>query len=215
MSGCQKKVTAREAVERGQRCSEQFSADLIGIDCLDTRDCQSGLTCCSFGDQLTHCAMSCLEHEACAPDRADACHAGSRCEESDSRSGGVCVVASPSVTCGAERCSGKKAGCRYDWPKRRGECVSLDAGGAWPESVIVTLKEGIALFRCTSPKDCAGERCCAGGPLPMTECSGECTSGIDVCDTVADCPVFVGPPVGCEADADGPPFFKTCRYAME
>jgi hypothetical protein len=49
----------------------------------------------------------------------------------------------------------------------------------------------------------------------MTECAGECTSGIDVCDTVADCPVFVGPPVGCEAAPEGPPFLKTCRYAMD
>jgi hypothetical protein len=37
-------------------------------------------------------------------------------------------------------------------------------------------------------------------------------SGIDVCDTVSDCPHFIGPPVGCEADPDVLPFLKTCRY---
>jgi hypothetical protein len=215
MSGCQKKVTASETAERGQRCSEQFAADYIGIDCLDTKDCPSGLTCCAVGDQITHCATSCMEHEACSLHRADACHAGSRCEASDTRSGGICLVASPSVRCGAERCGGTTAGCRYDWSKQRGDCVALGAGGAWPESVFATLTSSTALLQCTSPKDCGGERCCAGGPMPMTECSGECTSGIDVCDTVRDCPVFVGPPVGCKADAEGPPFLKTCRYAAQ
>jgi hypothetical protein len=215
MSGCQKKVTASEAAEREQRCSQQFSADYIGIDCLDTKDCQSGLTCCAFGDQITHCATSCVEHEACTPDRADACHAGSRCEPFGTRSGGVCLVASPGVRCGTERCGGSKAGCRYDSSKGRGDCVSVEADGGWSEGVIATLSSGVALLRCTSPKDCAGERCCAGGPLPMTECSGECTSGIDACDTVGDCPVFLGPPVGCEADPEGPPFLKTCRYATK
>jgi hypothetical protein len=46
----------------------------------------------------------------------------------------------------------------------------------------------------------------------MTECTGMCMSGIDVCETVRDCPVFLGPPTGCEAAPEGPAFLKTCSY---
>ena len=92
-----------------------------------------------------------------------------------------------------------------------GQCLALD-NGSWPSSVFEG-GDGFALLQCASPKDCGGERCCIGGPLAMTACAGSCTSGVDVCDSVADCPNFVGPPIGCEPDPDGPPFVKLCRYA--
>jgi hypothetical protein len=121
-------------------------------------------------------------------------------------------VGASGTACGDVRCSGKRAGCRYERSKRHGECVPLDQNGDWPESVMSSLGDDTALLRCASPKDCPGKRCCTGGPLPMTECTEECMSGIDVCDTVADCPVFIGAPTGCDADPAGPSFLKTCRY---
>ena len=60
-------------------------ADWIGIDCLTSADCQAGLRCCAFAE-LTHCAAECEESEACVPGLTESCHAGSRCEASDSRS---------------------------------------------------------------------------------------------------------------------------------
>jgi hypothetical protein len=137
---------------------------------------------------------------------------GSRCAASSSRSGGSCVVASPGTACGTLRCGADKPGCRYDRKQRRGECVAVGDAGDWSESVMSSLDDHTALLRCASPKDCAGERCCTGGPLPMTACAGSCMSGIDVCDTIADCPEFLGPPTGCEADPAHPQFLKTCRY---
>jgi hypothetical protein len=110
------------------------------------------------------------------------------------------------------RCSGDKPGCRWNRKKRRGECVAVSDTGAWPEGVMSSLDDHTALLRCASPKDCAGERCCTGGPLPMTYCGGSCMSGIDVCDTIADCPEFLGQPTGCDANPEHPPFLKTCRY---
>jgi hypothetical protein len=212
MTGCQKRLPPAEAAAFGQKCYGEFSADWLGIGCLSSQDCEAGTKCCAFGE-LTYCGASCEEHEACVPGQPETCHAGSRCEAAGYRSGGACFVASPSTACGKTRCGGDEAGCRYDWKKQRGECFALGPHRSWPESALSSLSDAIALMQCASPKDCAGERCCAGGPLPMTECSGQCMSGIDVCDTIADCPVFVGPPTGCDADPLGPPFLKTCRYA--
>lgn len=209
MTGCVKK-SEKPNPPNGQKCSgAEFTEDRIGIECLTSEDCGKGLRCCK-SSELTHCAAECDEHEACVPNRAGTCHAGSKCEASSARSGGECVVAEPGVTCGKVRCSGEKAGCRYDRKKKRGECIALLPGGNWPDAPAPGTD--VALMRCTSPKDCAGERCCTGGPMPMTDCSGQCMSGIDVCETVNDCPDFIGPPTGCTAAPEGPPFLKTCQY---
>lgn len=122
------------------------------------------------------------------------------------------MVAAPSVVCDGQRCSGAKPACHWQRGVRRGECVAVGPTGGRTEEVTNQLSERSVLMECASPKDCAGERCCAAGPLPMTSCSGSCTSGIDVCDSIRDCPNFIGPPIGCEAEPDGPPFLKTCRY---
>jgi hypothetical protein len=205
MTGCVKK--ALKPADKGHKCYGEFAEDWIGIECLTSEDCPRGLRCCDAGS-INHCSTECENHEVCVPGRAETCHAGSNCEKSGSRSGGDCVVASPGVKCGVTRCSGAKPACRYNQKKRRGECIALTADGGWPEG---SFEEGFTLMRCAGPADCAGERCC-GGPLPMTECTGMCVNGIDVCETVRDCPVFLGPPTGCEADPEGPAFLKTCQY---
>jgi hypothetical protein len=38
-----------------------------------------------------------------------------------------------------------------------------------------------------------------------------CMTGIWTCLTVADCPPFIGPPIGCDPH-EKVPFLKTCRY---
>jgi hypothetical protein len=119
------------------------------------------------------------------------------------------VVTNPSVECGGKRCSGDKPACRWRSDKRSAHCV---AENAYPEEDETEVGHS-PYMECASPRDCAGERCCASGPVPMVACDGACTSGIDVCDTIADCPVFLGPPIGCAADPKGAPFLKTCRYA--
>jgi hypothetical protein len=186
------------------------------VECLNSEDCSEDLRCCAAevaGTGLNRCAVECEAAEACTPGHKKTCHREARCEpNSSTRSGGYCAVASPSVVCGAQRCSGNTPGCRYDRKTGKGECVALSPGGGWPDDPAHPMSADLALLRCASPDDCAGERCCTGGPLPMTQCTGMCMSGIDVCDTVQDCPHFIGPPTGCEADPEGPPFLKTCRY---
>lgn len=209
MSGCVSK--AKRTGDSGFKCYGELAKDWIGIECLTTLDCPEKHRCCATGE-VNHCALECEDHEACVPGGPETCHAGSKCRPSDTRSGGDCVVASPGVKCGAVRCSGAKPACRYDSKKRRAECIALTEDGYFPESAFA---EVAALLRCAAPSDCAGERCCTGGPLPMTECTGMCKSGIDVCETVRDCPDFVGPATGCAADPSGPPFLKTCEYAFK
>jgi hypothetical protein len=211
LSGCVKKSKMPNPDSNGHKCYGELGNDWIGIECLTTEDCPAGLSCC-IAAEITHCAAECEEHEACVLERPTTCHAGSKCVASSSRSGGSCVVASPGARCGATRCSGAKPACRYDLKKRRGECIALTPEGNWPDG---SMKADVALMQCGGPSDCAGERCCTGGPLVMTECSGMCMSGIDVCETVQDCPYFLGPPTGCTADAGGPAFLKTCDYASQ
>lgn len=117
----------------------------------------------------------------------------------------------PGTFCGDRQCTGETPGCRFDRSKGASECLPLD-GDAWPEAAFTA---GGALLRCASPKDCPGKACCTGGPLPMTECATDCMSGVDVCDTVEDCPYFVGPPTGCAAHPNNPPFLKTCQYEAQ
>jgi hypothetical protein len=214
-SGCVSKTAMPDpgAGQKGHKCYGALANDWIGIECLSSADCPEGVRCCATeGDPgLNHCANECEAHEACVPTGPRTCHAGSTCSPSAaSRSGGVCLVESPGVQCGKQRCGGKTPACHYDRKTRRADCISVPADGALPEDV--PLNEGSALLHCASPSDCASERCCTSGPLPITVCSGMCTSGIDVCSSLADCPEFLGPPIACKADPDGPPFLKTCRY---
>jgi hypothetical protein len=183
-------------------------------ECSSSLDCARPARCCSNGvEAVNRCISDCQDHEACVPTASNSCHAGSRCQpDSSSHSGGACRVAAPSVDCGSQRCSGDRPACHWQRAARHGACVAVGPAGGWTEELAHGLSEGSVFLECSSPKDCAGERCCASGPMPVTACSGGCTSGIDVCDTVADCPNFLGPPTGCAADAEGPPFLKTCRY---
>ena len=211
MTGCVSK--AKMPADRGHTCYGDPNGDWVGIECLSTEHCAKGLTCCAFINEMpaNHCSVECDEHEACVPGAKATCHAGSRCEPTENTSsGGVCLVASPGTACGKLRCSGDKPACHYDKKRQRGECIALTPDGGWPDDR--PMSQDIAPLKCASPRDCGGERCCIGGPLGMTECTGSCTSGIDVCDTVKDCPDFVGPPTGCRPDPGGAPFVKTCVY---
>ena len=198
-----------------QRCYPMREQDWMGIECLSSAQCPTGLRCCNAGFEpgITVCAAECQDREACVPDGSATCHPGSHCKPTpDTRSGGSCVVASPGVECGQRRCSGNAPACRYNRKTGRSKCLALNSDGSWPDDPAWPPSDDLLLLECASPKDCPGERCCIGGPLAMSLCTGSCTTGIDVCDTVEDCPAFVGPPVGCESDPEGPAFLKYCRY---
>lgn len=205
MTGCVRK----DAVESFEtRTCHARGSDRITVECGHSKDCPGGESCCINDSGTVHCAPECEASRVCQPGPSAACPPGARCEPTPaSRSAGVCVEANPSVQCGNERCSGETPVCLFDNAGNTRECLAR-------EDDWISRLEHVGspfLLNCASPRDCAGVRCCTGGPM-MTECRGMCTSGIDVCDTVADCPEFLGPPVGCEHDPYYPPFIKTCRY---
>ena len=204
-------VKAPVELAQGQSSNAAPESD----ECRTSADCKAPARCCSNGFQpVNRCTTSCDDHEACSPEsRANTCHAATSCVRNvDSHSGGVCRVAEPSVRCGDRRCTGDEPACYWPRATRRGECVAVGPEGGWTEELANRMSGTEMFLECASPADCAGERCCTNGPMPMTSCAGTCASGIDVCDTISDCPTFLGPATGCAADADGPPFLKTCRY---
>jgi hypothetical protein len=214
MTGCVNKALAPP--DKYHRCYGPLAKDAIGIECLTSADCPSGQSCCGYPvdeSAVNHCAAKCDVAVACTPDQPGSCRAGFRCKPSSrSRSGGICVVKAPRTACGNQTCSGATPVCCYDMKTKSGKCIPPSPEGVPELDPACPLSGDTAILQCTTPADCGGEDCCAGGPFAVTSCGGErCMSGIQTCGKISDCPEFLGPPTGCRADPDLA-FLKICRY---
>jgi hypothetical protein len=188
------------------------------VECRSTADCEKGLLCCTdpIGDtQASVCQPRCDAHEACVPGGSASCAGALACQAvPGTRAGGECLAAAPSVVCGGKRCSGSKPGCCHSLSKKSERCIAVTPGRDAPADGECDPGPDNFVILCRSPADCGGEHCCTHGDYPLTACESACTSGIDVCATIADCPHFGGPPTGCSADPDGLPSVRICRYAF-
>lgn len=186
--------------------------------CRSSADCQEGLLCCtdtSSDEQPSHCQSACAAHEACVPDGPPSCQGELVCTALTSPPlTGACLAATPSVECGGLRCSGSTPGCCHSLATHVERCIAVTPGREGPADTSCKPGPDNAAILCRSPSDCGGESCCTHGFYPVTSCESSCASGIDVCLTVADCPDFIGPPIGCAPDPDLPFGIQVCQYAV-
>jgi hypothetical protein len=185
--------------------------------CRSSADCQEGLVCCTdtlSDEDPSHCQPACAAHEACVPGGPSSCPGDLVCTALGQPTAGACLAATPSVDCGGLRCSGGTPGCCHSLATHAERCIAVTPGRDAPADTSCQPGPDNAAILCRSRSDCGGESCCTHGFYPVTSCETSCASGIDVCLSVADCPDFIGPPIGCAPDPDLAFGIKVCQYAV-